>query len=81
MSTQKFCAGYCIEHTNENGEQVETLFAICEDGKILESFPRQYKNSFTIGRTWKKSTLNAHEVQGRATFIGRYPQPTIGTTK
>jgi hypothetical protein len=71
------CKGYTLSNVNENFEVIETCFAICADGQVIQSLPQKFSNDFAKGRNWIASDMTADEVRKAAEYCGFYAVPAI----
>ena len=72
------CTGHASTRIDyEKSIILETIYAICPDGRVLESNEVERSGSFSQGRTWSLSGKSAQEVQGTIEYIGKYPTPSI----
>lgn len=74
---KKLCKGFAQYDTKTADFLQEKLFAVTDDGTVLETPWSEFKNSFGAGRTWLKSSVPAAEVRERSEFIGNYDIPAV----
>lgn len=77
-TTIKLCKGFALTRFDEAQDaNVETLFAILEDGTVLVSDERKFSIHFRRDG-WSASDMTVEQVKATgAEFIGNYEVPSI----